>query len=65
VTAGVLQQACDCVLSDDIVVVCIDMPEVVGLATGELMCAIGYCASFETVVREADLKSEDWEFDVG
>lgn len=65
VTAGVLQQACDCVLSVDILAVCIDVIRgVVDVATGELGCAIGVCVSFETAVREADLESGEREADV-
>lgn len=58
-----LQQACDCVLSVDILAVC-DMRGVVGVATGELVCAIDVCVSFETAVREADLENEVREADV-
>jgi len=54
----VLQQACDCVLSVDIVAVCMDMRGVVGVATGEPVCAIDVCVSFETTVREADLENK-------
>lgn len=65
VTAGVLQQACDCVLSVDILAVCIDvMRGAVGVSTGELVFAIDVGVSFETVVREADLESEEREADV-
>lgn len=63
VTAGVLQQACDCVLSVDIVAFCIDMRGV-GVATGELVCTTEGCVSFETADREADLESEERDADI-
>lgn len=64
VTAGVLQHACDCVLSVDIFAVCIDTRGTVGIAIGELVCTIEVCVSFETAVREAVLESEEQEADV-
>lgn len=35
-----------------------------GVATGELLCAIEVCGSFEAAVREAVLKREEREADV-
>ena len=64
VTAGVLQQACDCVLSVDIFAVCTNVVRgAVGVATGKLGCTIEVCVSFEIAVREADLESEEREAD--
>ena len=63
-TAGVLQHACDCVLSVDMFAVRVEMCEVVGRATGELVCAIEVCVSCEIPVREAAFVSEERESDV-
>jgi hypothetical protein len=63
VTAGVLQQACDCVLSVDMVAVRIDVRGELGAATCEFECAIEVFVSFKAVVRGIDLSKEDRDVD--
>lgn len=63
-TAGVLQQACDCVLSVDIFAVRVNMWGTVVLATGELVLAMGVRMSFEANVWEAALEREERGIDV-
>lgn len=62
-TAGVLQHACDCVLSVDIFADRVDICGVVGRATGEVVYAIELCVSCEIAVREAAFESEERDRD--
>ena len=50
-------------LSVDIFAVRVDVCGVVGLATGEVVCAIELCVSCETTVREAVFESEEREIE--
>lgn len=62
-TAGVLQHACDCVLSVDIVAVRIDARGELGAATCEFGCAIEVFISFRAAVRGIDLRKEGRDAD--
>ena len=54
--AGVLQQACDCVLSVDMVAVRIDVRGELSAATCEFGCVIEVFVSFKAAVRGIDLR---------
>lgn len=62
-TAGVLQQACDCVLSVDILAVRINAWALLGACKGKSVRVLVF-VSFEAAVREAVLRREDREAEV-
>ena len=62
-TAGVLQQACDCVLSVDIVAVRIDVWGELRAVSCEFECAIELFVSFEAAVRGIDSRKEGRDAD--
>lgn len=56
VTAGVLQQACDCVLSVDMVAVRIDVRGKLSAATCDFECAVEVFVSSKAAARGIDLR---------